>query len=75
MNKEKIIKEENRKKDEFDKVAQAICAYLKVRGWNVLVVGESRIQQPIGSLKYNFELVFRFTGKKLKCQKKSTNKQ
>jgi len=53
----------------FTKMANSICNYLKLKGWEIIVIGDTRIQQPIGSLKYNFELIFRFTGKKIKKER------
>ena len=57
------------KPNSFDIVAVAIAKYMREKGWSVLVIGEPRVQQSAGSLKYNFELVFRFTGKKQEIKK------
>jgi len=60
------------KKDKFNKMVKAICDYMEEKGWQILVIGSSRVQQEINALKYNFELVFRFTGKKIE---KKVNKK
>ncbi|MEK6884527.1 MAG: hypothetical protein AABY22_33150 [Nanoarchaeota archaeon] len=44
-----------------DKAINACVAYLKSKEWNPLVAGFSAIEQ--GSMKYNFRLIFNFTGK------------
>ena len=50
-----------------DKAIYAIADYLRSIGWSCLIGGFSGIEQ--GSAKYNFRLIFNFTGKKL-CQKR-----
>ena len=37
------------------------CAWMKKRGWNVMVAGDYRIQ---GRDRFNFEFVINFTGMK-----------
>lgn len=49
----------------FNKMGRGICAYLKTQGWKIIVVGDTRIQRPFGSDRYNFELVFNITAIKL----------
>lgn len=50
----------------FNKMADAIGAYLETVGWKAMVIGGNKIQQPIGSAKMNFEFVVTFTGGKKK---------
>lgn len=50
-----------------DKAIYAIADYLRSKGWSCLVGGFYGIEQ--GLAKYNFRLIFNFTGKKL-CRKK-----
>ena len=55
------------KKSKFTKEEQAIAAvaeYLRSIGWNLLVGQFTGIEQ--GNLKYNFRLIFSFTGSKKK---------
>lgn len=54
-----------------DKAIYAIADYLRSIGWSCLIGGFYGIEQD--SSKYNFRLIFNFTGKKL-CQKKSKKK-
>ena len=49
-------------KTDEDKAIYAVVRYLDKRGWSCLVGGFSAIEQ--GSAKYNFRLIFSFTGKK-----------
>ena len=58
-------KEKKIEKDKFDEMAKSICAYMKEKGWSVVALSSPQIYQEIGALKYNYELTFRFTGKKL----------
>ncbi len=44
-----------------EKAIDACAKYLRSKGWNPLVGGFQRIEQ--GELKYNFRLIFGFTGK------------
>jgi hypothetical protein len=50
-----------------EKAIYAVADYLRSKGWSCLVGGFSGIEQD--SRKYNFRLIFNFTGKKL-CPKK-----
>lgn len=50
-------------KTDEEKAVYAVARYLHTKGWSCLIGGFSAIQQ--GSAKYNFRLVFGFTGKKL----------
>lgn len=43
----------------------AAAQFLERRGWNVLVIGTSRVQQQPFERKFNYELVLSFTGSKL----------
>ena len=53
------------KQDLFWVMADAIIAYMKEQGWNIVVIGEQRIvRRP--PLKYNFTLSIDFTGKQIK---------
>ena len=58
------------KKSDKDKAADRflseVCRYLESKGWKVLVAGGCRIEKPIGSLEYNYELVVRFIGGKIR---------
>ena len=63
------------KLNSFDIVAVAIANYMRKKGWSILVIGEPQVQKEIGSLKYNFELVFKFTGKKIISQKINDQKR
>jgi hypothetical protein len=45
-----------------DIMLQAVGAYLKEKGWTVLVIGADRIQGRADA--FNYEFVLRFTGKK-----------
>lgn len=61
--------ERKKKKEEIeieDKAIEAVTAYLKSRGWKLLVGGFQNIEQ--GSLKYNFRLIFGFTGRHQKIK-------
>jgi len=50
------------KKDKIDeKAIDAVAAYLRSEGWVVQVGGFTGIEQ--GTLKYNYRLIFEFTGK------------
>lgn len=61
MNKQKKMKQ----KKPVELPLHGISRFLKASGWNVFVIGgKSSIQQSIGSPKYNYELVIRFTGSK-----------
>jgi len=52
----------------IEKKAIFACAnYLRSRNWSYLVGGFSGIEQ--GELKYNFRLIFKFTGKPPKNKK------
>ncbi|MEK7578101.1 MAG: hypothetical protein AAB456_00035 [Patescibacteria group bacterium] len=44
-----------------DKAIKAVAEFLRSHKWNPLVGGFIGIEQ--GSLKYNFRLIFSFTGK------------
>lgn len=44
-----------------DRAIDACASYLRSKGWSIAVGGFSQIEQ--GTLKYNFKLVFSFTGK------------
>ncbi len=44
-----------------NKALDAVVKYLKSRGWNPLIGSFVGIEQ--GTLKYNFRLIFKFTGK------------
>ncbi len=46
-----------------DAMLKAVAQYLERKGWQVAVIGASRVQGPI-DLACNYELVFRFTGRK-----------
>jgi len=48
-----------------DILLNAIGPYLESIGWRALVAGVDRVQQEAGSLKYNYELVIKFTGSKI----------
>ncbi len=50
---------------EFNKMVEAIGNYMKKEGWDIIVISNPQIHKPSGSLKYNFELTFKFTGKEL----------
>lgn len=47
-----------------DMMLGSVAKYLEKKGWRVLVIGASRIQQQPGDAAFNYEFVFRFTGKK-----------
>ncbi len=49
--------------DRYDKLVDAMADYLRAEGWNPLVAGGIRIEQPIGNVRYNYELVIPFTGR------------
>lgn len=57
-----------KKKTIEEKAIDAVAKYLKSIGWSPLVGGFERIEQ--GNLKYNFRLIFKFTGKKIKPEVK-----
>ena len=59
-----------RKKDGFGIMAKAIAGYMREQGWEIIVLGSMRVQQQPSALKYNYELVFRFTGKQIKEPRK-----
>ena len=46
-----------------EQAIEAVAEYLRSIGWNPLVGQFTGIEQ--GSLKYNFRLIFSFTGKKV----------
>lgn len=48
----------------FDKMCKTIREYLRLRGWNLYVIGEPKILKEVGSLKYNYVFEVGFTGKK-----------
>jgi len=50
-----------------EKAIDACAKYLRSIGWNPLVGGFTGIEQ--GELKYNFRLIFKFTGKKNETRK------
>lgn len=41
-----------------------IAKHIEKQGWKVFVIGGERIQQEIGSFKYHYEYVIKFTGVK-----------
>ncbi len=53
------------KKDSFGIMAEAIAKYMREQGWEVIALDKIRVQQHFADLKYNYDLVFRFTGKKI----------
>ena len=55
-----------RKKDSFGVMAEAIAKYMREQGWEIIVLGKMKVQQYPSDLKFNYELVFRFTGKRIK---------
>ena len=54
------------KEDKFQIMIEAISDYLKIKHWITFVMGDVKIQKQPDDLKYNYEFVTRFTGKKLK---------
>lgn len=50
------------RREPFGRLGLALQAYLKTRGWSVIVVGNPRIEKPGGSLEFNYEFVLPFTG-------------
>ena len=54
------------KEDKFQIMIEAISNYLKTKHWITFVMGDVKIQKQPDDLKYNYEFVTRFTGKKLK---------
>ena len=61
--KEKIIEEKRNKV--FDKLAKSIGDYLRINNWDISVISTPQIKQEIGSLKYNYILEFKFTGRNI----------
>jgi hypothetical protein len=59
-----------KKTDGFDRLSKAIYAYMKKQGWEILVLSSPYVVKNIGSKDYNFDLVFKFTGKQIKENKK-----
>ncbi|HDZ18843.1 hypothetical protein LCGC14_0641440 [marine sediment metagenome] len=60
------IKIINKKEDEaFYKVAKSIADFMELKGWKVLIIAGIRVQKQPLSLKYNYELIIKFTGKKI----------
>ncbi len=56
------MKKETKKQIETENLAiDAVNNYLKARGWKPLIGGFVGIEQT--GLKYNFRLIFNFTGK------------
>jgi len=53
----------------FDEMAVSIGKFMKTQDWNIVLIGSPKIARR-GSLKYNFELIFDFTGNKMKGKKK-----
>lgn len=53
------MSKKNRTKEEI--AIDAVADYLRDKGWKPLVGSFVRIEQ--GNLKYNFHLIFSFTGK------------
>ena len=58
-----------RKRDSFDIMAEAIAKHMRERGWEIMALVNMKVQRPLASLKYNYELVFKFTGKQLPKEK------
>jgi len=50
---------------EWVEMTDAINKYMLKKGWNILVIGSPRVEQTQPSLKYNYNLVFNFTGKQI----------
>lgn len=46
------------------KLQKEVVKYLKSRGWNPIVIGEVIIQHQPDQLKFNNEVVIKFTGGK-----------
>ena len=57
------------RRDPLGRLGQELNRYLATVGWYAVVVGQTRIQQPPGEGKFNYEFVVRFTGGKLKAAK------
>ena len=55
------MKKKTKENNIEEKAIDACGNYLKIKGWNPLVGGFIGIEQ--GNLKYNFRLIFAFTGK------------
>lgn len=62
MAEEKEIDGVGNPKVDADPMLGLIASYLQQHGWNVVVIGGARVQQPIGERKFNYEFVVRFTG-------------
>ena len=58
-----------RKRDSFDIMAEAIAKHMREQGWEIMVLGKTEVRQCPSALKYNYELVFGFTGKQLPKEK------
>ena len=54
------------KKLKTDNLIKEATKLLKKGGWNVLVIGDVRVEQRSLRRKYNYELVIGFTGRKQK---------
>lgn len=54
-------KASKREPDFLDQAAR----FLKSKGWAPIVIGGITIEQPLGSLKYNYQLVVKFTGSRV----------
>jgi reverse gyrase len=53
-------------KDDFDRLSKELYKYMKKQGWELLVLSSPFVVQNVSDKKYNFDLVFKFTGKKIK---------
>ena len=51
---------------DFDKMIELIIKGMEHQGWKVNAISNAQIRKPVGSNKHNYELVFRFTGKRSK---------
>lgn len=47
----------------FDRMAEAIGAYLATAGWRVVVVGSPRVEHPLGERTFNFNVVVPITAR------------
>jgi hypothetical protein len=61
------------KPDRFVIMAKAIARYLEDKGWRVIVVGDTRIQQPFGERQFNYEFVTRITAHKPEPKPRGTS--
>ncbi len=70
------IKEINKKGEEDleDLLLETAGAYLKTKGWKVMVIGGMRIEQPMLNSKFQYQFVINFVGKKNEQTNKSGKK-